>query len=268
MRRGRRGGPNSAIPQERARFHGTAPTSPPSASADVGLGLFKRGVGKRVRACGAGEQNGRRWQLPGFCGELVGSQRERRGRALHNQELCINAPFFIPVQGICSRRAGSPDVEGCVLVRVRGAHPPYLLCSPGTLLLLLLLLSAGRQVPAPLPICRSCPSGYGRAWTVKGARSWPRGYVSSAGFHCSRTWSFHAPHHPCHFSLTSASPHPALGDHLPFCYLHPSLCAGSFKALFFFLKLSSFTLLPPVLLFPMPFPVLHLCRVFCSLSFL
>lgn len=33
-------------------------------------------------------------------------------------------------------------------------------------------------------------------------------------------------------SLTSASPHPALGDHLPFCCLHPRLCAGDFKALF------------------------------------
>lgn len=35
-----------------------------------------------------------------------------------------------------------------------------------------------------------------------------------------------------------------------------------------FLKLSSLTLLPPVLLFPTPFSVLHLCRVFFFLSFL
>lgn len=34
-------------------------------------------------------------------------------------------------------------------------------------------------------------------------------------------------------SLTSAFPHPALGYHLPFCYLHLKLCAGDFKVLFY-----------------------------------
>lgn len=50
--------------------------------------------------------------------------------------------------------------------------------------------------------------------------------------------------------LTSASPHPALGDHLPFCNLHPRLCAGGFKALLSLLLSLSFRSAPSCPPFP------------------
>lgn len=77
------------------------------------------------------------------------------------------------------------------------------------------------------------------------------------------------PSGPCcvpHLHLSPACP----GRLLALCYLHSRLCWGlknPFLPPHPFPKVSSFTLLPPALLFPMPFPVLHLCRVFFSLSF-
>lgn len=150
-------------------------------------------------------------------------------------------------------------------------------CAPSSLALLPL------HPPLPLPFASAelqlislCPSGSGpvreRGAGLRAVSVVPAPTMAGPGrYTClSILGTVHFPSGPP-VSLTSTSRPPALGDHLPYRCLHPGLCAADAEAFFPpcpSLKLFSFTLLPPVLLFPVPFPVLHLCRVFSSLSFL
>lgn len=69
------------------------------------------------------------------------------------------------------------------------------------------------------------------SWLCRWCRLPPRQDLVSACASPSLALLLFSPVPPA--SLISASPHPTLGDHLPFCCLHPRLCAGDFKALFF-----------------------------------
>lgn len=141
-----------------------------------------------------------------------------------------------------------------VPVHTPGSGLPHSLCDPAPSSSSALSLPAGRcpllcQIQLMLLWLWQGPAGAG----AEGVWSQLSG-CGSAGSHlgsaCTRaSWALSLFPWDC---LTFVSPHPALGNHLPFCLLHPRLCARDFKTLFFprsrFLKLSSLTLLPTVLL--------------------
>lgn len=174
---------------------------------------------------GGGRADSCRLLCRGARGEPAGAAASEPGPQpnLHNQGLFINAPFFIAIEDICSGRAGNPGTEGTAPSASQSrcaplAAPPHLLRSPAPSSPCAPALQAGR---CPTP----CQMQLTLLWPWRGrhggVRSQHRGRVTASsllGPACAAaSWA------PSLFpwvipdSLTFASPHPALGNHLPLC---------------------------------------------------